>query len=399
MRAMLAQLLGRVSVLAALWVSVVGCGVAPPTPAPTPPLLSRSATATVPVVATAEAPRPTATVQPAAPAAVATAPTTLAAPTGAPVTDQRRLAELVRVVDGDTVELRLDGRTERVRLIGIDAPELIGQRRSVDCLGRQASAKSSELLPEGARVEVEGDRTQDVRDRYGRLLLYLWTPGGVFFNQEMIRLGLAQEYTYERAYRYQAEFRAAQAEAQRAQRGQWAPGVCAAEEPTRAPRVDWTPLAVAPQIPMAPAPAPTILPARSPTSPPAPSPTLVPAPSQMPVRATAAPSQMPAPATAAPASANPPPPATGLTITREPGRVERGLRATVAVRTAPNIACSIEVRYRTAASRAQGLNDKVSSASGDVSWTWVVGTSTTTGSWPVAITCGSSTVRTVVTVV
>jgi micrococcal nuclease len=102
---------------------------------------------------------------------------------------------VLRVVDGDTVDVRLDGQVVRLRLIGIDTPEIVDPRKSVQCFGREASAKAHELL-DGQTVAVEADTTQDDVDRYGRLLRYIWLPDGRLFNQEMIGQGYAFEYTY-----------------------------------------------------------------------------------------------------------------------------------------------------------------------------------------------------------
>ena len=133
---------------------------------------------------------------------------------------------VVRVVDGDTVILRIDGRQERVRLIGLNTPESVDPRRPVECMGKEASAKATEILTVGMPVRIEPDPTQDLRDRNGRLLLYLWTPDGVLFNEQMIWLGYASEYTFAAPYRFQSQFRAAEREAKTAKRGLWADNAC-----------------------------------------------------------------------------------------------------------------------------------------------------------------------------
>src|SRR5205814_2265791 len=70
----------------------------------------------------------------------------------------RKPAQVVRVVDGDTLRLRVDGLEEPVRLIGINTPESVDPRRPVECLGKEASAKTAELLRGVQTVEVEPDR-------------------------------------------------------------------------------------------------------------------------------------------------------------------------------------------------------------------------------------------------
>ncbi len=161
---------------------------APPTATTGPqPMISRA-------TATAPAPPPT-----------SVASSMLAPPPDLPS------APVVRVVDGDTVDVRLDGQVARLRLIGIDTPETVDPRKPVQCFGREASAKAHELL-DGQTITVEADTTQDDVDRYGRLLRYIWLPDGRLFNQEMIGQGYAFEYTYRVPYKYQAEFKQAERE-------------------------------------------------------------------------------------------------------------------------------------------------------------------------------------------
>jgi endonuclease YncB( thermonuclease family) len=91
---------------------------------------------------------------------------------------------VTRVVDGDTLVLRGLGR---VRLIGMDAPETWLRH---DCFGPEATGALRRLTPPGSPVRTAGD--VDPRDRYGRRLLYLWTPRGVFVNAELVRTGFAR---------------------------------------------------------------------------------------------------------------------------------------------------------------------------------------------------------------
>jgi micrococcal nuclease len=94
------------------------------------------------------------------------------------------------VVDGDTLSVSLaGGRTERVRLIGIDTPE-VGQ-----CLARSATATARGWAT-AQQVVLRGDGTQATRDRYGRLLAYVWLPGGRDLGFRMIAQGLARVYVY-----------------------------------------------------------------------------------------------------------------------------------------------------------------------------------------------------------
>jgi endonuclease YncB( thermonuclease family) len=138
-------------------------------------------------------------------------------------------ANVVRVVDGDTVDVQFDdGSTERVRLIGIDTPEVVDPRKPVECFGREASAHAHELL-DGQTVSIEMDSSQGDRDIYGRLLAYIWLPDGHNFGEVMIGDGYAHEYTYNLPYAYQDNFKGAQESAMANQLGLWSPATCAGD--------------------------------------------------------------------------------------------------------------------------------------------------------------------------
>jgi micrococcal nuclease len=131
------------------------------------------------------------------------------------------------VVDGDTIIVQLpDGERERVRLIGIDTPESVDPRRPVECLGEEAAKRTQELLA-GRRVLLAFDPTQGLRDRYRRLLAYVFRDDGLFVNETLIAEGYAHEYTYATPYTYQAQFKRVQQEAREEQRGLWHPSACA----------------------------------------------------------------------------------------------------------------------------------------------------------------------------
>lgn len=132
---------------------------------------------------------------------------------------------VVKVVDGDTLDVDIDGKTERLRLIGIDTPETVDPRKSVQCFGVQASNKAKELLT-GQYVQLESDESQGERDKYKRLLRYVILPDGTNFNKYMISEGYAHEYTYDEAYKYQADFKQAEIDARNANKGLWSPDTC-----------------------------------------------------------------------------------------------------------------------------------------------------------------------------
>jgi len=130
-----------------------------------------------------------------------------------------------KVVDGDTVDVSIEGKTTRVRLIGINSPESVDPRKPVECFGIEASNKAKELLS-GKFVKLEIDDRQQNIDRYGRLLRYVYLEDGTNFNKEMVELGFANEYTYQTSYKYQGEFKEAEADAKINKRGLWADNAC-----------------------------------------------------------------------------------------------------------------------------------------------------------------------------
>ncbi len=131
---------------------------------------------------------------------------------------------VTRVVDGDTVEIRQEGEEVKLRLIGINTPEVHGPE-AVQCFGPEASARAKRLLV-GKLVRIQGDPTQDAEDRYGRRLVYLYLANGKLFQESMLREGYAKEYTYDEPYKFQKRFRDAERQARRAKRGLWSPDTC-----------------------------------------------------------------------------------------------------------------------------------------------------------------------------
>lgn len=124
---------------------------------------------------------------------------------------------VVRVVDGDTIRVRIGERVERVRYIGVNAPELHHPRRGEEPGGREAARVNGDLVL-GRRVRLETDVQS--RDRYGRLLAYVWV-GDLMVNAELVRLGYAQVMTVPPNVRHQALFLKLQRDAREAGRGLW----------------------------------------------------------------------------------------------------------------------------------------------------------------------------------
>ena len=135
------------------------------------------------------------------------------------------LYPVVKVIDGDTLSVDIDGKIEVLRLMGINTPETVDPRKQVECFGTEASAKAKESLT-GQRIRLEGDTTQGERDKYDRLLGYVFLEDGRFFNDLMVREGYAYEYTYSIPYKYQDQFNQAEQEARGNKRGLWADDTC-----------------------------------------------------------------------------------------------------------------------------------------------------------------------------
>ena len=101
-------------------------------------------------------------------------------------------AHVERVIDGDTIQVRVEGKRRTVRLIGVDTPETKHPTKPVQYFGREASAFTKAAL-EGKRVMLQKDRTGDTIDRYGRWLRYVLLDGDNF-NARLIREGYAHAY-------------------------------------------------------------------------------------------------------------------------------------------------------------------------------------------------------------
>jgi micrococcal nuclease len=124
-------------------------------------------------------------------------------------------ASVTRIVDGDTLVARLgSGRTERVRLLGIDTPE-VGT-----CYAAQATA-AARTLALGRKVRLVGDSTQAVRDRYSRLLAYVVLPGGVDLGRTLVARGAAKVYVYDRPFARVSGYRSAETSARDRGLGLW----------------------------------------------------------------------------------------------------------------------------------------------------------------------------------
>ena len=142
-------------------------------------------------------------------------------------TASQQLYKVIKVIDGDTIAVDLNGKDETIRIIGIDTPELVDPRKPVQCFAKEASDKAKSILTDQF-VLLEADSTQDEKDKYNRLLRYVFLKNGTDYGKMMISEGFAHEYTYQIPYKYQKEYKEAENQAREGKRGFWADGACVA---------------------------------------------------------------------------------------------------------------------------------------------------------------------------
>lgn len=130
------------------------------------------------------------------------------------------LYPVIRVVDGDTIEVTFNGQKEKVRLIGVDTPETVHPAKGEEPYGREASNYTKSRLA-GQTVNLEFDVQE--KDQYGRLLAYIWL-GNEMFNETLVREGYAQIATFPPNVKYVDRFRVAQEAARSQNKGLWGVG-------------------------------------------------------------------------------------------------------------------------------------------------------------------------------
>lgn len=140
----------------------------------------------------------------------------------------RTNATVIRVVDGDTLDARLDGEDgdRRVRLLGINTPETVDPRRPVECFGKEASTRMKNLV-DGQRVSLIADPQADERDKYGRLLRNVISGDGTDVNAAMVREGYAHAYlSFPLDPKRKRELKKLEQDARIGRRGLWNPETC-----------------------------------------------------------------------------------------------------------------------------------------------------------------------------
>ncbi len=127
---------------------------------------------------------------------------------------------VARVIDGDTIELESG---EKVRYIGINTPESVDPRRKVECFGKEATAFNKHLV-EGRTVRLEKDVTD--RDKYGRLLRFVFLEDKTFVNEVLVREGYAYVSPYPPDISKKDSFHEAETDARTNERGLWRSDIC-----------------------------------------------------------------------------------------------------------------------------------------------------------------------------
>lgn len=124
-----------------------------------------------------------------------------------------------KIIDGDTIVVFLENNEVTVRVIGIDTPETAVSPEGEQCYGEEATDYATSLLL-GKTVTVSTDETQDVYDKYGRLLAYISVDNSDF-GQQLIENGFAKEFTYRFPYQKQVLYRTLESEAKKTSVGIW----------------------------------------------------------------------------------------------------------------------------------------------------------------------------------
>lgn len=134
----------------------------------------------------------------------------------------QKLVPVVKVVDGDTIDVMIDGQKKSVRMIGINTPETVDPRRPVQCFGVEASNETKRLLT-GKKVLLTKDVSET--DKYDRILRLVYLPLDdgqmLFVNDYLVRQGFANNYTYPPDIKFDEQFKLAEQEARENKRGLW----------------------------------------------------------------------------------------------------------------------------------------------------------------------------------
>ncbi|MDO8486216.1 MAG: thermonuclease family protein [Candidatus Staskawiczbacteria bacterium] len=143
--------------------------------------------------------------------------------TKAPAAEVREIIsgiyQITKVIDGDTIEVKIKDKQELVRLIGINTPEVDSPYTKEECFGPEASDYAKKLLDK-KEVYLIPDKQSSDRDKYNRLLRYVFLPDGLFVNAEILKNGFAYNYIYE-PFEFMKQFDFWEKEAKKNKIGLW----------------------------------------------------------------------------------------------------------------------------------------------------------------------------------
>ncbi len=329
-------------------------------------------------------------------------------------------ATVLRDIDGDTLQVRVGSKNETVRMLLIDAPEEVAPNKPIEPFAREAANYAERLLPPGRRIWLQVGRPGHTRDKYGRLLAYVWLSNTDLFNWDIVDQGLARiAYVNPPNTDYLAQLNAAQNDAKSHHRGIWsipgyvtaqgfnvdaanrwlqtqsrsqenAGGAQAAQSPGSLGNAG--PSVTSPSTSATSGGAPTTA-ADSSTS--AGGESFGSSPSDMGGVGSSSSGEISGTSTGRSSdegSNASPGQSQSLTVVSSNLNVQRGGYASVTIQTAPGALGTIEVDYKTGPSHASGLEPKTADSSGLITWQWRVGSSTTPGQWPVIISANGQTV-------
>jgi len=130
--------------------------------------------------------------------------------------------KIVHMIDPDSLLVKENGKLEMVQLIGVDAPELTGKAKGHQCFDSQAMKKAAEIFASGRQISLGIDGKAGERDKYGRILRYVYLSDGTFYNEKLLKDGLAKESNPNNGdYKFKNEFLLAQDSAKASKTGIW----------------------------------------------------------------------------------------------------------------------------------------------------------------------------------
>lgn len=270
-------------------------------------------------------------------------------------------------VDGDTIHVTMpNGKDEDIRMLLIDTPEDVSPTKPVEPFGIAATNYAKQVLPVGKHIYIEEGASGYKRDKYGRLLAYVYLTPTDMYNVDVVKKGLARvAYIYPPNTKYLSELKAAQSEAKAQQLGIWSlPNYVT---PNGYSLQVACPYAQSKGYSTKGCPASTLtLPSTSSSN-----------------------SSSP---TGGSVGSNGIPSSAGTAVTNDQLNVRDGGEASITVHTPSSALATIEVDYKSGPSHAKGLQPERANSSGQITWSWKVGTNTTPGNYPVIIMVGSQTI-------